>query len=426
MSKKLSFETLCIQEGYKPKVGEPRILPIVQNTTYYYNNPDYVGELFDLSKEGHMYSRISNPTVAALEEKFSLLEGGVGAVATSSGQSATLLAVLNICKAGDHILAASTLYGGTFNLLNVTLRELGIHTTFVNPEASEEEILCSIKNNTKLIFGETIGNPGLNILDFEKFSSIARKSNIPFIVDNTIATPYHCNPLRLGANIVIHSTTKYADGHATSVGGIIIDGGNFNWDNGKFLSMVEKDLSYHGLKYVEAFKEKAYITKLRVKLLRDIGNIMSPFNAFLTNLGLETLHLRMKAHSENALKLAKWLQKHPKISWVNYPRLEDNINFQRSNKYLRNGASGMLTFGIKGSKEDIKEFIKKLKLVALVIHIGDVRSSVLHPASTTHRQLSVEEQINAGVSPEMIRVSVGIENIEDIIEDFKQALNYIS
>lgn len=425
MLKELSFETKCIQEGYKPKVGEPRILPIVQNTTYYYEDPDYVGELFDLAREGHMYSRISNPTVAALEEKFTALEGGVGAVATSSGQSATILAILNICKAGDHIVASSTLYGGTFNLFNITLRDLGINTTFVNPEASEEDILKVITSNTKLIFGETIGNPSLNILDFEKFSSVAQKASIPFIVDNTLATPYHCTPLKLGANIVINSTTKYADGHASAIGGIIIDGGNFNWDNGKFKDMVEEDLSYHGLKYFNTFKEKAYITKLRVKLLRDIGNIMAPFNAFLTNLGLETLHLRMKAHSENALTLAKYLQKNPKIAWVNYPYLENNKDIHKNKKYLRNGASGVLTFGINGSTDEIKEFIKSLKLAALVIHVGDARTSVLHPSSTTHRQLSIEEQISAGVSPEMIRVSVGIENINDIINDFQQALECI-
>ncbi|MFV3013693.1 O-acetylhomoserine aminocarboxypropyltransferase/cysteine synthase family protein [Clostridium botulinum] len=423
--KNWNTETICIQGGYTPKSGEPRILPIIQSTTYKYDDLDTVANLFDLKEEGHMYTRISNPTVAAFEEKIAQLEGGVGAVAVSSGQSATTLAVLNICNAGDHILASSNLYGGTFNLFSSTLKKLGIETTFVSPEASEEEILELAKGNTKIVFGETIGNPSVNILDFHKFSNVARKIEVPFLVDNTLMTPYLCKPFEYGANIVIHSATKYIDGHATSVGGVVIDGGNFNWRNGKFPSLVDKDPTYHGISYTEEFKNLAYITKLRVNLLRDLGTCLSPFNAFLFNLGLETLHLRMERHSENALKLAQFLQEHDKIAWVKYPLLNGDKSYENADKYLNNGASGMLTFGIKGGTDQAKEFIKSLKLASLVIHIGDARTSVLHPSSTTHRQLSYEEQIASGVTEDLIRVSVGIEYIGDIIKDFKEALSKI-
>lgn len=423
--KNWNTETICIQGGYTPKSGEPRILPIIQSTTYKYEDPDTVANLFDLKEEGHMYTRISNPTVAAFEEKIAQLEGGVGAVAVSSGQSATILAVLNICNAGDHILASSNLYGGTFNLLSSTLKKLGIETTFVSPEASEEEILKLTKDNTKIVLGETIGNPSVNILDFNKFSNVAKKIEVPFIVDNTLMTPYLCKPFEYGANIVIHSATKYIDGHATSVGGVVIDGGNFNWENGKFSSLVDKDPTYHGISYTEEFKHLAYITKLRVNLLRDLGTCLSPFNAFLFNLGLETLHLRMERHSENALKLAQFLQAHNKVAWVKYPFLKDDKSYENAKKYLNNGASGMLTFGIKGRTDQAKEFIKNLKLASLVIHIGDARTSVLHPSSTTHRQLSYEEQIASRVTEDLIRVSVGIEYIEDIIKDFEDALSKI-
>ncbi|NFV11907.1 O-acetylhomoserine aminocarboxypropyltransferase/cysteine synthase [Clostridium sporogenes] len=418
-------ETICIQGGYTPKSGEPRILPIIQSTTYKYEDPDTVANLFDLKEEGHMYTRISNPTLAAFEEKISQLEGGVGAVAVSSGQSANTLAVLNICSAGDHIIASSNLYGGTFNLLSSTLRKLGIETTFVSPEASEEEILKLAKDNTKIVFGETIGNPSVNVLDFDKFSNVAKKIGVPFIVDNTLMTPFLCRPFEYGANIVVHSATKYIDGHATSVGGVIIDGGNFNWNNGKFSSLVDKDPTYHGISYTEEFKDLAYITKLRVNLLRDLGTCLSPFNAFLFNLGLETLHLRMERHSENALKLAEFLNKHDKVSWVKYPFLKNDKSYENAKKYFKNGASGMLTFGIKGGTDQAKEFIKNLKLASLVIHIGDARTSVLHPSSTTHRQLSNEEQIASGVTEDLIRVSVGIEHGKDIIKDFDEALSKI-
>lgn len=423
--KNWNTETICIQGGYTPKSGEARILPIIQSTTYKYEDPDTVANLFDLKEEGHMYTRISNPTVAAFEEKIAQLEGGVGAVAVSSGQSATTLAVLNICSAGDHILASSNLYGGTFTLLSSTLKKLGIETTFVSPEASEEEILKLAKDNTKIVLGETIGNPSVNILDFHKFSNVAKKIEVPFIVDNTLMTPYLCKPFEYGANIVIHSATKYIDGHATSVGGVVIDGGNFNWENGKFSSLVDKDPTYHGISYTKEFKNLAYITKLRVNLLRDLGTCLSPFNAFLFNLGLETLHLRMERHSENALKLAQFLQEHNKVAWVKYPLLKDDKSYESAKRYLNNGASGMLTFGIKGGTDEAKEFIKNLKLASLVIHIGDARTSVLHPSSTTHRQLSYEEQIASGVKEDLIRVSVGIEYIEDIIKDFAEALSKI-
>ncbi|HCL4445700.1 O-acetylhomoserine aminocarboxypropyltransferase/cysteine synthase family protein [Clostridium botulinum] len=423
--KNWNTETICIQGGYAPKSGEPRILPIIQSTTYKYEDPDTVANLFDLKEEGHMYTRISNPTVAAFEEKIAQLEGGVGSVAVSSGQSATTLAVLNICSAGDHILASSNLYGGTFNLLSSTLKKLGIETTFVSPEASEEEILKLAKDNTKIVLGETIGNPSVKILDFHKFSNVAKKIEVPFIVDNTLMTPYLCKPFEYGANIVIHSATKYIDGHATSVGGVVIDGGNFNWRNGKFPSLVDKDPTYHGISYTEEFKNLAYITKLRVNLLRDLGTCLSPFNAFLFNLGLETLHLRMERHSENALKLAQFLQEHDKITWVKYPLLKGDKSYKNAKKYLNSGASGMLTFGIKGGTDQAKEFIKSLKLASLVIHIGDARTSVLHPSSTTHRQLSYEEQITSGVTEDLIRVSVGIEYIGDIIKDFEEALSKI-
>lgn len=417
--------TICIQGGYSPNPGEPRVLPICQSTTYKYEDPDHVARLFDLAEEGHIYSRISNPTVAALEDKYTKLEGGVGAVALSSGQSAILLAVLNICKAGDHIISSATIYGGTYNLFNVNLKKMGIDVTFVDPEASEEEILSHARENTKIVYGETIGNPGLNILDFDKFACVAKKIGVPFIVDNTLATPYLCNVFEHGVNIVIHSTTKYSDGHATSVGGIVVDGGNFDWSNGKFDEFVEPDPSYHGLKYVEKFGKSAYIVKLRVTLLRDLGNCLSPFNAFLTNLGLETLHLRMERHSYNALTLAKWLKEQPQVSWVSYPLLEDHPSYEKAKKYLNRGASGILTFGIKGGIEAAKNLTKALKLVALVVNLGDARSSLLHPASTTHRQLSEKEQIESGVTPDLIRVSVGIEDIEDIIGDFKQAFEAI-
>ncbi len=425
MKKNWEIATICVQGGYSPKIGEPRVLPIYQSTTYKYDDPDKLANIFDLKEEGDMYSRISNPTVAAFEEKINQLEGGAGALATSSGQSATTIAILNICEQGQHILAISTLYGGTYTLLSTTLKRYGIEVTFVEPSLDVDEILTYAKSNTKALFVETIGNPALNVLDFEKYSTIAKILDIPLIVDNTFPTPYLCQPLKYGANIVIHSATKYIDGHANNIGGIIVDGGNFNWDNGKYPELTEPDESYHGIRYYEQFKEKAYITKARSQLLRDIGCILSPFNAFMLNVGTETLHLRMERHSENALKLAEYLKGHEKVSWVNYPKLKEHPDYELSEKYLPLGGSGILTFGIKGGKNAAKKFMTNLDLVALVVHLGDARTSVLHPASTTHRQLSIEGLKKSGISEDMIRVSVGIEDISDIIADFDKALSLI-
>lgn len=422
---KYRFNTNCVQGTYRPKAGEPRVLPIVQSTTFAYDDSDYVADLFDLKAEGAFYSRIGNPTNEGFEGKMNLLEGGVGALALSSGQSASFLAIINICQAGDHVIASSSVYGGTYNLFDVSLRKLGIDFTFIDPDADEKTILSCAKPNTKAIFGETIANPGMNVLDFEKFSSVAKKLDVPFIVDNTLATPYLCRPFEYGANIVIHSATKYTDGHATSLGGVIIDGGNFNWDNGKFPGLTEPDPSYHGLRYFEAIGPAAYITKARVQLLRDYGCTPSPFNSFLLHLGLETLHLRMERHSENALKLAEFLEGHPCVEWVRYPGLKSDPYYELARKYMPEGASGILCFGVKGGAKAGKELVKYLDLVRLVVHLGDLRTSLLHPSSTTHRQMTEQQQIEAGIMPEMIRVSVGIEDIQDIIDDFDKALRAV-
>lgn len=425
MSNNLGKGTIGIHGGYSPKSGEPRVLPIYQSATYKYDDPDTLEALFGLKAEGHLYSRISNPTVGALEDKYTKLEGGVGAVATASGQSAILYAVLNLCKAGDHIISVTSLYGGTVNLFNVHLKNLGIEVSFVEPDASEEEILSLAKENTKAIYGETIGNPGLNILDFDKFSSVAKKIQVPLIIDNTVATPYHCNPFEHGANIVVHSTTKYSEGHAQTIGGIVVDGGNFDWTNGKFNDFTTPDPSYHGLKYVESFGQAAYIVKLRVTLLRDLGACMSPFNAYLTNLGLETLHLRMERHSKNALEIAQWLTTEEKVSWVNYPLLEGSKYYDLAKKYLKGGASGLLTFGVKGGIENAKEFSRGLNVIALAVTLGDARSCLLHPATTSHSQLNEEELLASGVTPDLLRLSVGIEDAKDLINDISEALKAI-
>lgn len=421
--KKYARETQCIQSGYKPKNGEPRILPIFQSTTYKYDDADEVGKLFDLEAAGHMYSRISNPTVEAFENKIAEMEGGVGAMATSSGQAATLISVLTICNAGEHLLAMSNLYGGTFTLFTSTLKKMGIEVTFIDHRADEKEIQSQIKPNTKLIFGETIGNPGVDVLDIERIAKIAHDNKIPLVVDNTFATPYLCRPFEFGADIITHSTTKYIDGHATSVGGIIVDSGKFDWKSSeKFPHLTQADPSYHGISYTEKFGEAAYITKARVAFLRDMGSTMSPFNAFLTNLGVETLALRMQRHSSNALAAAKFLENHPNVSWVNYPLLESSQSYELAKKYLSEGASGIISFGVKGGVESGKKFINNLKLASLVVHVGDIRTHVLHPASMTHRQLSQDQQLQAGIKPDMIRLSVGIENIDDILQDLDQAL----
>jgi O-acetylhomoserine (thiol)-lyase len=418
--------TICIQGGYVPKVGEARILPIFQSTTYKYEDLEQVERLFALKETGYKYTRTGNPTVAAFEQKITELEGGTGAVALASGQAANLLAIANIASAGDHVVAASTIYGGTYTLLHRTLKRYGIETTFIDPESPEKELQKAFRPNTKLILAETIGNPGLGILDFAKFAALARRNDVPFIVDNTLATPYLCNPFSLGANIITHSATKYIDGHATSLGGVVIDGGNYNWANGKFPDLTEPDETYAGVRYVEKFKNAAYIAKARAQYLRDFGACLSPFNAFLFNLGLETLHLRIVRHSENALALAKFLSTHSKVNWVVYPGLKGNSNRTRIKKYfLRDAASGVLTFGIKGNTQAARTFVRNLKVAALVVHIGDARTGVLHPATSTHAQMNAKQQRSAGITSDMIRVSVGIEDAEDLIADFDQALQSV-
>lgn len=418
------IETKLIQEGYKPGNGEPRVLPIYQSTTYKYDSTEHVAKLFDLKAPGHMYSRISNPTVEALENKIAALEGGVGALCTSSGQSASMVAILNLCEAGDHFIALNAIYGGTYNLFAITLKKLGVEVSFVSPDATKEEVDALVRPNTKAIFGETIANPALVVLDIAYWAEIAHSHGIPLVVDNTFATPFLCRPFEHGANVVTHSTTKYMDGHATSVGGVIVDGGNFDYTNGKFSGFTQPDDSYHGLTYTKAFGNAAYITKARVQFIRDMGNCMSPQNAFLTNLGLETLHLRMERHSENALKVAQFLKNHPKVESVNYPLLEGDSQYDKATKYLPKGASGVISFTIKGSREDAINFMDHLKLAAIVVHVADARTAVLHPASSTHRQMSDEELRVAGISPTMVRLSVGIENIEDILEDLEAAFTY--
>ena len=424
MSKEWSVETIAIQGGYKPKSGEPRVLPISQSTTYKYDTAQEVADLFNLDAAGHMYSRISNPTCEAFENKMAELEGGLAALATSSGQTASTISITNICTAGDHFIAIGALYGGTVSLFTNTLKKMGIEVTLVDASLSLEELKGYFKPNTKALFGETIANPALDILDFEKFSKLAKDMNVPFIVDNTFATPYLCQPLKHGADIVIHSSTKYIDGHATSVGGVIIDGGTFNWSQNKFSEFVNPDPSYHGIIYPEKFGKIAYIVKARVQWIRDLGSYQTPMNAFLTNLGIETLHVRMDRHCENTQKLAEFLQGHEKVSWVNYPGLKEHKDYELSKKYLK-GNSGVLTFGVKGGMKEGEKVMNALKLAAIVVHVADVRTGVLHPASMTHRQLSAEELQKAGVTPDLIRVTVGIENIDDIITDFDQALSKI-
>ncbi|BAH06966.1 hypothetical protein CKR_1915 [Clostridium kluyveri NBRC 12016] len=432
MSEKFKIGTRAVQGGYSPKSGDPRVASIVQSTSYKYDTFDEVANVAAVSADvtalnkqgGYLYTRVGNPTVTALEKKYVELQGGVEAIATASGQSAVVYSIINIANSGDQIIANSNLYGGTYNLFNTIIPKLGINVSFVDPTASEEEILEAATENTKLIFGETIGNPGLNVLDFDKFSSVAKKLDIPFIVDNTIATPYLINPFEYGANIVVHSTTKYSDGHAVSLGGIIIDGGNFNWANGKFPDYTTPTGPYNVI-FVNEFGKRAFSGKLRTNLVEEFGAAPAPFNAFLTNMGLETLHLRMERHSYNALNLAKYLSNHPKIQWVRYPYLEWDPEYERAEKYLNGGASGILTFGVKGGIEAAKTLGENLKLASIVVNLGDVRTYVIHPASTTHLALSEEQQREAGVTPELIRVSVGIEDIEDIIADFQQALDRV-
>jgi O-acetylhomoserine (thiol)-lyase len=418
-----SDETLCIHGGYKAKAGEPQVLPIAQSTTFRYYDPEDLAKLFDLEKEGYIYSRIANPTVAAFEKKINALEGGVGAVAFASGQSALTAAVLTICSKGDHIIASSKIYGGSITLLTSTLKKFGIDVTLVNPKDSIEKISESVKRNTKIIFGEVISNPSLDVLDVEKFSKVAKMNGLIFMIDNTFTTPYLFKPFDYGANIVVHSASKYIDGHGIALAGVVIDGGNFNWENSnKFNELNEPDPSYHDLVFTEAFQEAAYITKVRVNALRDLGAALSPQNAFLLHNGLETLHLRMDKHSNNALCIANFLNNSKHVSQVNYPLLESHDTYTLGKKYLTKGASGVISFSLKGGKEKAMDFLKKIELISLVTHVGDLRTSVLHPATTTHRQLSEEKLIASGISDGMIRLSVGIENPDDIIEDLKNAL----
>ena len=417
--------TICVQGGWQPKKGEPRVLPIYQSTTFKYDTSDQMGRLFDLEDSGYFYTRLQNPTNDAVAQKICDLEGGVAAMLTSSGQAANFYAVFNICEAGDHLICSSNVYGGTFNLFGVTMKKMGIDVTFVDPEITPEDLDKEFKPNTKCVFGESISNPSLVVLDFEKFSKAAHNHGVPLIVDNTFPTPINCRPFEYGADIVTHSTIKYMDGHAMAVGGAIVDSGNFDWQahGDKFPGMTQPDDSYHGIVYSEKFGKAGYITKATAQVMRDLGSIPSPHNSFLLNVGLETLHLRMPKHCENAYKVAKWLSENDKVAWVNYPGLEGDKYYERAKKYMPNGTCGVLTFGIKGGREASIKFMDSLKFIAIVTHVADARSCVLHPASHTHRQMTDEQLIEAGVQPDLIRFSVGIEDAEDIIADLEQALN---
>ena len=424
MDKKRSLDTICIQGGWQPKNGEPRVLPVYQSTTFKYETSEQMGRLFDLEEDGYFYTRLANPTNDAVAKKICDLEGGIAAMLTSSGQAANFYAVFNICSAGDHVISAATIYGGTSNLFTVTMKKMGIDVTLVDPDAPEEELEKAFRPNTKAVFGETIANPALVVLDIEKFARLAHKHGVPLIVDNTFATPINCRPFEWGADIVTHSTTKYMDGHAMCVGGCIVDSGNFDWEahKEKFPGLTTPDESYHGIIYTQRFGQAAYITKATAQIMRDLGSIQSPQNAFLLNIGLETLHLRMPRHCENALKVASFLQNREDVAWVNYPGLKGDKYYDLAQKYMPTGTCGVISFGLKGGRKAAEVFMDKLKLAAIVTHVADARTSVLHPASHTHRQLNDEQLKEAGVDPAMIRFSVGIENADDIIEDIRQAL----
>ena len=420
-------ETKCIQEGWKPTKGESRVLPIYQSTTFKYDTSEQMGRLFDLEDSGYFYTRLANPTCDAVASKICSLEGGVGAMLTASGQAANFYAVFNICEAGDHFVCSTSIYGGTFNLFGVTMKKLGIECTFVDQDASLEELEKAMRPNTKCVFAETIANPALTVLDIEKFATLAHNHGVPLIIDNTFATPINCRPFEWGADIVTHSTTKYMDGHAVSLGGAIVDSGNFDWEaqHDKFKGLTEPDDSYHGIIYTHKFGKLAYITKATTQLMRDLGSMQSPQNAFLLNLGLETLHLRMPRHCENATKIAEFLENHEKVAWVNYAALPSNKYHELAKKYMPNGTCGVISFGLKGGREASVAMMDNLELVAIVTHVADARTSVLHPASHTHRQMTDEQLIEAGVQPDLIRLSVGIENAEDIIADLTQALERV-
>lgn len=428
MSKEYSIETKCIQSGWQPKNGEARVLPIYQSTTFKYETSDEMGKLFDLEKDGYFYTRLQNPTNDMVAQKICELEGGVAAMLTSSGQAANYYAVFNICEAGDHVIMSSTVYGGTFNLLTVTMKKMGIECTIVDPDADEDTLHKAFQENTKCVVAESIANPALVVLDIEKFAKAAHTHGVPLIVDNTFATPINCRPFEFGADIVTHSTSKYMDGHAMSLGGAIVDSGNFDWNRygDKFHGLTTPDESYHGVTYTEKFGKKAYITKATVQLMRDLGSTQSPMNAFLLNVGLETLHLRMPRHCENALKVAVWLEHNDKVAWVNYPGLKSSKYYDLAQKYMPDGTCGVISFGLKGGRDVSVSFMDHLKLIAIVTHVADARTCVLHPASHTHRQMNDEQLKEAGVQPDLIRLSVGIENADDIIADIEQALANLS
>lgn len=427
MKKNLKTATLCVQGGYQPKNGEPIEVPIIQSTTFKYDDSNEMAQLFDLKKEGYFYTRLQNPTNDAVAQKIAQLEGGVGCLLTSSGQAANFYAVFNICEAGDHVVASNEIYGGTYNLFGVTMRKLGIECTFVNPDASDEELQTAFRPNTKLLFGETISNPGCAVLDIEKFARVAHRNGVPLIVDNTFATPVNCRPFEWGADIVTHSTTKYMDGTASQVGGAVVDSGNFDWmaHAEKFPGLCTPDESYHGLTYVKAFGKMGYITKLVAQLMRDLGSIPAPMNSFILNLGLQTLHLRMAQHCKNAQAVAEFLHDDPRVAWVHYSGLKDDRYHERAMKYMPNGSCGVIAFGLKGDRDTAVKFMDSLQMINIVTHVADARSCVLHPASHTHRQLTDEQLKAAGIAPDLIRLSVGIEDVDDILDDIRQALDQI-
>lgn len=427
MKKNLKTATLCVQGGYQPKNGEPIEVPIIQSTTFKYDDSNEMAQLFDLKKEGYFYTRLQNPTNDAVAQKIAQLEGGVGCLLTSSGQAANFYAVFNICEAGDHVVASNEIYGGTYNLFGVTMRKLGIECTFVNPDASDEELQAAFRPNTKLLFGETISNPGCAVLDIEKFARVAHRNGVPLIVDNTFATPVNCRPFEWGADIVTHSTTKYMDGTASQVGGAVVDSGNFDWmaHAEKFPGLCTPDESYHGLTYVKAFGKMGYTTKLVAQLMRDLGSIPAPMNSFILNLGLQTLHLRMAQHCKNVQAVAEFLHDDPRVAWVHYSGLKDDRYHERAMKYMPNGSCGVIAFGLKGDRDTAVKFMDSLQMINIVTHVADARSCVLHPASHTHRQLTDEQLKAAGIAPDLIRLSVGIEDVDDILDDIRQALDQI-
>ena len=427
MLKDLKVASLCVRAGYEPKNGEPVELPIIQSTTFKYDNSEEMAMLFDLKKEGYFYTRLQNPTNDAVAEKIAELEGGVGAVLTSSGQAANFFAVINILGAGDHIVSSNEIYGGTFNLFGVTLKKFGIDCTFVDPKASEEELQAAFRPNTKAMFGEMISNPGVSVLDIEKFVRVAHKNGVPLIIDNTFATPVNCRPFEWGADIVTHSTTKYMDGLACQVGGAVVDSGNFDWEShaSKFPGLTTPDMSYHGLTYTKSFGKKAYLTKMVAQIMRDLGSIPAPMNSFILNLGLQTLAVRMKQHCANAMAVAKFLSADPHVAWVRYPGLPDDPDHALAEKYLPNGSCGVIAFGLKGNRDTAIKFMDSLRMINIATHVADARSCVLHPASHTHRQLSDEQLREAGIAPDLIRLSVGIEDVSDIIKDIEQGLQEI-